>query len=440
MRNDFALALAAPIVGLGLAYVLPRRRRPPTTQGPATRTTPPVAMQRSDDGDLLFAHPSTSLPPTAEPTRTPDVYRLTNPCDMSTWPALVTVGRVGDDEVLIDITRIGIGALTGDAEGARRTLASVWSELRWPSEAHELEVIGVGDHHLPGLRTLPWAHAITMLERGSERTRPLVVLAVGAPSGDDAVRLAAAARPDRNVGVLLAGEWECAWQLRHHGDHARLRPLGVDLSVVGEAASAAATVAEPAAMGDGVLVSMLGPVAVLGRDLSAKETELVAFLATRPAGATEAQIRTALWPDRDAPRGTFNNLVCATRRHLGSTPDGERLLPRVEDGRYRLHSTLTSDLQQLDDTVQKCSESGGWVDVIDRLLSLRGRPFDGWTGGDWPFDDAITSRAEVVIARAAQLVANVSHERVADALVKALDAVQDPAIEDALRDRIALRN
>ena len=189
MRNDFALALAAPIVGLGLAYVLPRRRRPPTTQGPATRTTPPVAMQRSDDGDLLFAHPSTSLPPTAEPTRTPDVYRLTNPCDMSTWPALVTVGRVGDDEVLIDITRIGIGALTGDAEGARRTLASVWSELRWPSEAHELEVIGVGDHHLPGLRTLPWAHAITMLERGSERTRPLVVLAVGAPSGDDAVRL-----------------------------------------------------------------------------------------------------------------------------------------------------------------------------------------------------------------------------------------------------------
>jgi hypothetical protein len=404
------------------------------------RTPSPVAVQRTEKGDLVLSQHAISLTKGAAPTATADVYRISDACDVSQWPALVTFGRLADDDILIDVTRIGIAAMSGDLDGARRTLASVWSELRWPSESHEIEVVGVGDHHLPGLRTLSWSHAITMLERGPERTRPLVVLAVGCPAGDDAVRLAAAARPDHNVGVLLAGEWDCAWQLRHHSGGARLRPLGVDLSIIGDLAPLASAPVPPLEPANDVVVSVLGPVEVLGRDLSAKETELVAFLATRPAGATEAQIRTALWPDRDAPRGTFNNLVSATRRHLGAAEDGERLLPRVENGRYRLHPSVTSDLCRLEEAFERCEQSDARPDLIDLLLGMRGRPFDGWVGGDWPFDDAVASRAEVLIARVAQLVADVPHDRVTDALVKALEAVQDPAIEDALRERLTLAN
>jgi hypothetical protein len=368
-----------------------------------------------------------------------DVHELTMTPDVSSWPALVTLGRAGSDELLVDLTRVGIVALTGDRVLCETTMRSVWSELRWPADNHELEVVSVGGSGIAdGARELPWSHALSLLERGPERSRPLVVLAFAPPAGDDAVRLAAATRPDRNVGVLLAGSWDCVWQLLHSNDGNVLRPLGISVSQVG--LPVAPTPAVAGKTDDGVRVSVLGPVEVAGRSLSAKETELVAFLATRAAGATEAQIRTALWPDRDAPRGTFNNLVSATRRQLGRAEDGGYLLPRVSEGRYRLHASVTCDLDQLEAAFERCAQGDDANDVVDALLATNGRPFDGWAGADWPFDDAVVARAEVVISKAARLVGKVGGDRAASAVVKALAAVPDPSIEDALRQSVPSSN
>jgi hypothetical protein len=70
---------------------------------------------------------------------------------------------------------------------------------------------------------------------------------------------------------------------------------------------------------------------------------------------------------------------------------------------------------------------------------MRGRPFDGWAGSDWPFDDAVVSRAEVLIMRAARRVVQLAAQSgqpdmAINAVTKALEAVPDPSIEDALRE------
>jgi hypothetical protein len=161
------------------------------------------------------------------------VYLAADGWDASAWPALVTLGRLGEDDLLVDLTRAGVLALTGNPAAAERTLHCVWAELRWPAETHELELVGVqGVVGLPGLATISWPEAITRLERDPERTRPLVVLASGAPADADAVRLAAAVLPGHNVGVVLIGDWNGDWRLHHRDGAAHLQPLGLELSPI----------------------------------------------------------------------------------------------------------------------------------------------------------------------------------------------------------------
>lgn len=406
MSDALKLAVAAPIIGLAIALLLPRRS-PKRMRVPAPRMIPVVVQRGVDSAHALLAE-SSAAPRHAWATATRGVYLVADVDSLGDRPALVTVGRVRDDDVLVDLTHAGVVALTGDPQAVMQTLRSVWSELRWPAEQHELDVVGVdGVTGLSGLRTLPWSHALTLLERGDERSRPLVVLADAAPTGDEAVRLRAAVRPGRNVGVLLVGHWDGPWMLEHGDGEVVLHPLGLHLAPIGGPAPeprdddpTAAHVEGADIERDVVTVSVLGLVNVGGRSLSGKETELVAFLALAPQGATEAQIRTALWPERDVPRGTFNNLVSSTRRHLGTTGDGELLLPRFGNGRYRLHPSVRCDLTEL----ERALEAGDSDAIAACLLAVTGRPFDGWAGTDWPFDDAVVSRAEVLISHAAQLL------------------------------------
>lgn len=424
MPDTTRLVLAAPIVGLVVA-LLTRRRAP--SKPPAGSRAKPVVVQRSADAARALLADGSPVPAGAVATVSRGVYTVSNVAEVTASPALVTLGRVGEDDLLVDVAQAGVVALTGDHVAVTRTLRSVWSELRWPAESHELEVAGVGLEDLSGLTTMPWSHALTMIERGDERSRPLVVLGGHAPVGDDAVRLRSAAQPGGNVGVLIAGEWDGPWCLHHRSERAVLQPLGIEFSPHyysghADVSLPTSTAGQPASS-DGVSVSVLGSVEVHGRTLSAKETELVAFLALSPNGVTEAQVRTALWPDRDAPRGTFNNLVSATRRQLGVTADGELLLPRVANGRYRLHPTVVCDLTRLEGAL-----TAGDTDLLsDCLLGLTGRPFDGWVGADWPFDDAVVARAEVLVTRAAASLRVCDGERAALAVANALRAVPDDA-------------
>lgn len=436
MSDAQKLAVAAPIVGLAIALLLPRRS-PKRMRVLAPRLIPVVVQRGVDSAHALLAE-SSAVPRHAVATATRGVYFIADVDSLGDRPALVTVGRVKDDDVLVDLTQAGVVALTGEPGAMRRTLWSVWSELRWPAEQHELDVVGVdGVIGLSGIRTVPWSHALTLLERGDERSRPLIVIANAAPTGDEAVRLRAAVRPGRNVGVLLVGHWDGPWVLEHGDGGAVLHPLGLRLAPIGGPApepSDEAPTAQPVESADierdVVTVSVLGPVTVRGRALSGKETELVAFLALTSQGATEAQIRTALWPERDVPRGTFNNLVSSTRRHLGTTGDGELLLPRVGSGRYRLHPSVRCDLTELEQAL----EAGDSAAIAACLLTVTGRPFDGWAGTDWPFDDAVVSRAEVLISQAAQLLGRSDETGFSVLpLTSALRAVPD---ENLLREAI----
>lgn len=437
MSDALKLAVVAPILGLVITLLLPRRSRERARL--TTSRLIPVVVQRSvESAYALLSDSSPSPRGAAATTTTRGVYLIDDVDTLTDRPALVTLGRIDHDDVLVDLTQAGVVSLTDDDGAALQTMRSVWSELRWPAEQHDLEVVGIdGITGFAGLRSVPWSHALTLLERGEERSRPLVVFTTAAPSGDEAVRLQAAARPGRNVGVLIVGEWDGPWRIEHKEGRVVLHPLGLQLDAIGEGspeppAEPAQNPAEQLApiRRDAVSVSVLGPVEVRGRSLSAKETELVAFLALAPHGATEAQIRTALWPDRDAPRGTFNNLVSFTRRHLGTTIDGELLLPKVGHGRYRLHPSMRCDLTELEHALDTEDSSA----MVECLLGVSGRPFDGWRGTDWPFDDAVVSRAEVLISQAAQIVARSDTSDLGRrALNRARRAVPD---EELLREAI----
>jgi hypothetical protein len=442
--NIVQVAVVAPVIGFALALLVPRRGASPTG-GHVTRAVTPTVIQRGESNVQLLIDDTGPAPDSVVSTTTRGVYLAAGGLDTSAWPALVTIGRLGDDDVMVDLTKAGVVVVSGDEDAAMESLRSVWSELRWPADAHELEVVGVDGLALPGLHTIPWSHALTRIERGPERSRPLVVLAANPPAGDDAVRLAAAP-PDSHTGVLLVGEWASPWQLRHRNGAARLDPLGLDLGQLSAPPAAdrrdglePVQLPAPVTVQADVAVSVLGRVEVRGRSLSLKETELAAFLALHPRGATESQIRTALWPERDVPRGTFNNLVSSTRRHLGTTLNGERLLPHCINGIYRVHPAVACDLVELDGLVRDADDGNGEAArLINCLKAMRGRPFEG-CASEWPFDDGLVSRAETVIVRAARGVSRAAvHEAsvdaAIDAVVSALAAVPDPSIEDTLND------
>lgn len=145
-------------------------------------------------------------------------------------------------------------------------------------------------------------------------------------------------------------------------------------------------------------VRVLGPVAIC-RDgttvgLTGRQAELVAYLACHPAGVTEDQLRTALWGDQPATRGSFNNLVSATRRRLGSIGDGPALPAVGEDRCYRLHPAVDCDLRLL----QEADSPAGRKQL---LQAVRGRPFDAPRGFGWADRKGLTGWAATRIATAA---------------------------------------
>jgi DNA-binding SARP family transcriptional activator len=151
-------------------------------------------------------------------------------------------------------------------------------------------------------------------------------------------------------------------------------------------------------------VLLLGPVAVRrgveAVDLTPRQLELTAFLATHRAGATEDQIRCALWGDRPSTSGAFRNLLWQTRRRLGSIDGEAAVLPVGSDHRYRLHPAVRCDLDLFEDTPD--------VQGLQRALAeVRGRPVDSRRGFDWAYREGIVGAAEQQIIHAAHSLATI---------------------------------
>jgi len=98
-----------------------------------------------------------------------------------------------------------------------------------------------------------------------------------------------------------------------------------------------------------VLVRLLGPVEIDGdKDPidRRRAVELVVYLATHPNGIDDERLKTALWPDDQAPQSSFNTIVTRARSRLGTDPDGAPHLPHLvaTGGLYRLGPRVTTDV------------------------------------------------------------------------------------------------
>jgi DNA-binding SARP family transcriptional activator len=144
-------------------------------------------------------------------------------------------------------------------------------------------------------------------------------------------------------------------------------------------------------------VQLLGPVLVsapgpLEPKRLPTSTELVAFLACRPYGATLQDVDDALWPERTVPRSTRNTVITRARSWAGTTDNDEPRLSRVDSsGRLRLTDVLV-DWHLFEQLVARARHRDGVqkIDNLRRALSLiHGKPFEGiqpgryaWLAGD----------------------------------------------------------
>ena len=131
-----------------------------------------------------------------------------------------------------------------------------------------------------------------------------------------------------------------------------------------------------------VEISVLGNVLVSGASESFRYrrrlTELVAFLAMHPEGATTDAFATALWPERRVPLQTLANRLSETRRALGLASDGR---PRLrKQGRRHLIVEAETDWDRFRVLGAEARGPDSWQSA---LALVRGRPFDGLDRGEW---------------------------------------------------------
>ena len=183
-------------------------------------------------------------------------------------------------------------------------------------------------------------------------------------------------------------------------------------------------------------VHLLGRVDVTGiasQRRQPKVLEVIAYLASHPAGATEHDLRTALWTEPPS-RGRFNNTIGAARKLLGNARDGTLLLPHHHGGKYTLHPALTSDL----DALRRIDVD--FEGALDALENIDGRPYTANSGYAWTQQQGLTDDAADLVRSATvnvvdRLITRGEPERAASVARRALLAIPlDPKITCAHRD------
>lgn len=151
-----------------------------------------------------------------------------------------------------------------------------------------------------------------------------------------------------------------------------------------------------------VVVRVLGPVEVVGAARPFRRswcTELVAYLALHPGGASSQAWATALWPDRLPPDASRFSTVSDTRRALGTASDGSDHLPRSPSG-LRLAASVTTDWAQF------CALAGerghgsaaAWAAALDLV---RGPLLGGLRCTDWAVLEGLLAEMEGTIVQLA---------------------------------------
>jgi DNA-binding SARP family transcriptional activator len=153
-----------------------------------------------------------------------------------------------------------------------------------------------------------------------------------------------------------------------------------------------------------VLVRVLGPVDVVhsgaSLDRRPRVTELLAYLALHPGGATGEAIASAVWPERRVRPQTLANRLTEARQALGTTASGLPRLRRVA-GRHVL-SDVSTDWAHFVRLTEPGTTAAEWTEA---LKLVRGRPFDGFLDAGWVVFEGLGSTVESRIVDAASRLA-----------------------------------
>lgn len=168
-------------------------------------------------------------------------------------------------------------------------------------------------------------------------------------------------------------------------------------------------------------VRVLGPlgveVAVDGAEPVVRSplyTEIVVYLATRPRGATMAQIGADIWPgELDVEqKSKVKNAISRTRRWLGTNPDtGRNYLPpnpSLAGSTYRIEDVLVDvELFRRLRTRGAASGADGIADFEAALALVSGVPFDGQRprGYGWLIENPVDHYCTAMIADVSHIVA-----------------------------------
>ena len=396
-------------------------------------------------------------------------------------PALVTVGHLEGQQVLVDLEATGSLLIAGDPALTGPVIRTLATELATTACADDLRVVVVGD--LPaGIVALERIEVVADIAAGRDlvdaaadriaeelgrlglcttwagRLRnvgdgwtPTVVVAGPGLSSEDVTELIdfAAGRPGVALAVAVESDQPVpvgATHLALEGGTARLEPLGLDLAAPGmpdellartadllrvalsdepgeqlpvdlvdEDAIRDGQVTENGSAGangapsndviekplptvleddpDRVLIRILGPVEIEGGDTPIdrrRVKELVVYLALHPRGATEAQIKNALW-DEEPSRAAFNQTVFPARTALGAASDGTYHVPYVADCLYRPGPHLVTDWDILEAARQRVRQVPSDTVTRERLRTcladVRGLPFEGTKGFEWAYEE-----------------------------------------------------
>jgi DNA-binding SARP family transcriptional activator/LysM repeat protein len=278
---------------------------------------------------------------------------------------------------------------------------------RWTIRPEGMDVLGirVRPHHIDDpVRAAVGALVATALAPGD-------VAMTDAPYS----ALAAERREGAGAGESLAEGTTTGEPLAAHGD----KPLG-DASSADESQCKASPVVDGPAQAaqTGQELQLLGPVNFVGGTDGAprkKVIELLAYLASWPAGATTDQMTEALWPAKPPVPKTVYNLLNETRRCLGS-PAGSNPLQQV--GRRWMLSVPT-DISRFLALVAKGRH-------MDALRLVRGRPYEMVGDPVWAVVQGHAASTEGMVVDVAVEVASA-----------ALAAGDRQAVEDAAKAGLA---
>ncbi|HVM06919.1 MAG TPA: hypothetical protein VM345_00520 [Acidimicrobiales bacterium] len=341
----------------------------------------------------------------------------------------LAIGRTEEGELVVDLAAVQDLHLAADMPSTTTWLREEAARWNW-----EIAVATADD-----------AGVITMTRHHHNADRALILVADGRASRE-LPAVPAAARIIIDTGSP-AGTDSSGWALTSTDEGWALEPLGLALTPAftddlrhdhGRCSAEGSTDTATAAKHSDrrIRVHVLGHVEITGlgaRTLTPKMVELVTYLATHSAGATESELKSAVWDERPA-KGRFINVVSDARRALGSTPEGAPLLPNRSGGRYHVNPVVTTDLQvigSVDDDIEAAASA---------LEGIDGRPFTGSHGYEWAHRQGLVEDAIAAVRNAAtivipHLVARGQYDRAARTARRCLIAVPlDPTLSRLHRD------